>query len=38
MAELVREGKYDSEGRMTAPLKLELPLHTIETVNESRKR
>lgn len=35
MVETVWKGKYDSKGTKTAPLKVELPLQTIETVNES---
>jgi DNA modification methylase len=35
MPELVWDGKYDHDGRRTAPLKVTLPFQTIETVNES---
>lgn len=35
MVEILWKGKYDSEGRKIAPLKVQLPLQTIETVNES---
>ncbi len=35
MVEVVWKGKYDSGGTKVAPLKVELPLQTIETVNES---
>jgi hypothetical protein len=29
------EGKYDAHGTRTVPLRLQLPLHTVETVNQS---
>src|SRR3990172_7988870 len=35
MAELIWEGKYDKDGRKTAPLRVALPFQTVETVNES---
>lgn len=35
MVELVWDGKYDSNGRRTALLRLKLPFQTVETVNES---
>src|SRR4051812_13765345 len=35
MPELIWEGKYDSEGARTAPLRVALPFQTVETVNES---
>jgi hypothetical protein len=35
MVELVWDGKYDAEGRRTAPLRIKLPFQTVETVNES---
>ena len=35
MVELTWEGKYDEHGRRTAPLRLQLPFQTVETVNES---
>ena len=35
MTELIWEGKYDKEGRKTAPVRIVLPFQTIETVNES---
>ncbi len=41
MTELIWSGKYDEEGRKTAPVRIALPFQTIETVNESaedRKR
>jgi adenine-specific DNA-methyltransferase len=35
MTELIWEGKYDKDGRKTAPLRVALPFQTVETVNES---
>jgi adenine-specific DNA-methyltransferase len=35
MPELVWDGKYDKEGRRSAPLRVSLPFQTVETVNES---
>lgn len=35
MPELIWEGKYDKSGRRVAPLRMALPLQTVETVNES---
>lgn len=35
MAELIWEGKYDKDGKKTAPLRIALPFQTVETVNES---
>lgn len=35
MAELVWEGKYDKDGNKVAPLRVQLPFQTVETVNES---
>jgi adenine-specific DNA-methyltransferase len=35
MPELIWEGKYDSTGARTAPLRVALPFQTVETVNES---
>ena len=35
MPELVWEGKYGSDGRKAAPLRVALPFQTVETVNES---
>jgi len=32
---LIWEGKYDADGKRTAPLRLKLPFQTVETVNES---
>src|SRR5207248_2761215 len=35
MAELIWDGKYDAHGRKRAPVRIELPFQTVETVNES---
>lgn len=35
MVELVWDGKYDKNGKRSAPLRLKLPFQTVETVNES---
>lgn len=35
MVEIIWDGKYDDQGRKVAPVKIQLPLQTIETVNES---
>ena len=35
MVEVVWEGKFDSSGEKSAPLKIALPLQTVETINES---
>jgi adenine-specific DNA-methyltransferase len=35
MPELIWDGKYDASGKRTAPLRVELPFQTVETVNES---
>jgi len=35
MVELTWEGKYETDGKCTAPLCLQLPFQTVETVNES---
>lgn len=35
MAELIWDGKYDSHGNKRAPVRIELPFQTVETVNES---
>lgn len=35
MTELIWEGKYDKDGRKVAPLRVQLPFQTVETVNES---
>jgi hypothetical protein len=36
MAELIWDGKYDEHGNKRAPVRIELPFQTVETVNESR--
>ena len=38
MVELTWEGKYDADGRRTAPLRVQLPFQTVETVNESAQQ
>lgn len=38
MTELVWDGKYDSNGNKTAPLRVSLPFQTVETVNESAQQ
>ncbi len=35
MVELIWDGKYDADGKRIAPLRVELPFQTIETVNET---
>jgi len=35
MVELTWEGTYAADGKRTAPLCLQLSLHTVETVNQS---
>lgn len=35
MTELIWDGKYDKDGRKSAPLRVALPFQTVETVNES---
>jgi len=35
MVELTWEGKYDANGKRTAPLRLALPFQTVEMVNGS---
>ncbi len=35
MTELIWDGKYDKDGKRVAPLRVSLPLQTVETVNES---
>lgn len=35
MTELIWEGKYDKNGNKVAPLRVQLPFQTVETVNES---
>ncbi len=34
MTELIWQGKYDKNGKKTAPVRIALPFQTIETVNE----
>lgn len=38
MTELIWDGKYDQDGRRTAPLRVALPFQTVETVNESAQQ
>jgi hypothetical protein len=38
MTELIWDGKYDSDGKKTAPLRVALPFQTVETVNESAQQ
>jgi adenine-specific DNA-methyltransferase len=38
MVELIWEGKYDAQGRRTAPPRIALPFQTVETVNESAQQ
>jgi adenine-specific DNA-methyltransferase len=38
MVELTWEGKYDADGKRTAPLRIQLPFQTVETVNESAQQ
>jgi len=38
MVELTWQGKYDADGKRTAPLRLALPFQTVETVNESAQQ
>lgn len=35
MTELIWKGKYDKDGHKVAPLRVQLPFQTVETVNES---
>lgn len=35
MVELIWDGKYDEDSKRVAPLRVELPFQTVETVNES---
>jgi adenine-specific DNA-methyltransferase len=35
MAELIWDGKYDAHGNKRAPVRIELPFQTVETINES---
>jgi adenine-specific DNA-methyltransferase len=38
MVELIWDGKYDANGKRTAPLRLKLPFQTVETVNASAQQ
>ena len=38
MVELIWDGKYDENNRRVAPLRVELPFQTVETVNESAQQ
>jgi len=38
MVELIWEGKYDADGKRIAPLRVQLPFQTVETVNESAQQ
>jgi len=38
MVELTWEGKYDADGKRTAPLHIQLPFQTVETVNGSAQQ
>src|SRR5688572_2392389 len=38
MVELIWDGKYDANGNRVAPLRIELPFQTVETVNESAQQ
>lgn len=38
MVELIWDGKYDAQGKRTAPLRVKLPFQTVETVNESAQQ
>lgn len=38
MVELIWDGKYDKNGKRSAPLRLKLPFQTVETVNESAQQ
>ncbi len=38
MTELIWDGKYDADGKKTAPLRVALPFQTVETVNESAQQ
>jgi hypothetical protein len=35
MTELIWQGKYDENGKRTAPLRVSLPFQTVEIINES---
>ena len=36
MVELIWDGKYDKDGKRTAPPRLKLPFQTVETINLKR--
>ncbi len=38
MVELIWDGKYDKDGKRTAPSRLKLPFQTVETINESAQQ
>ena len=38
MVELTWGGKYDADGKRTAPVRIKLPFQTVETVNESAQQ
>jgi adenine-specific DNA-methyltransferase len=38
MVELIWDGKYDTNGKQTAPPRLKLPFQTVETINESAQQ
>ena len=38
MVELIWDGKYDADGKRVAPLRVQLPFQTVETVNESAQQ
>ena len=38
MPERIWDGKYDKDGRRTAPLRVALPFQTVETVNETAQQ
>ena len=38
MVELIWDGKYDKKGKRAAPLRVDLPFQTVETVNESAQQ
>jgi adenine-specific DNA-methyltransferase len=38
MVELIWDGKYDKDGKRTAPPRLKLPFQTVETINESAQQ
>lgn len=38
MVELIWDGKYDTQGKRVAPLRLNLPFQIVETVNVSAQQ